>query len=93
MDVADHPNAGVCWNCNPTDLEGSGFEHNFELVRKNIFTVHMRDLFIEDYPFRQLFAGLNGMGYSGYCLAEIPETSDPIRVMKYYRALWLALQA
>lgn len=92
MDHANHPNVGVCWNSNQTDLDGEGFEHNFNLLKAKIFTVHMRDLFLEEYPFRKLLRGLNEMGYSGYCLAEIPESSDPVRVMKYYRALWLAYQ-
>ena len=26
MDVATHPNVGVCWNCNGTDLKGQGLE-------------------------------------------------------------------
>jgi sugar phosphate isomerase/epimerase len=33
MDVADHPNVGVCWNCNDVDLHGEGFEYNFNLVK------------------------------------------------------------
>jgi sugar phosphate isomerase/epimerase len=92
MDAADHKNVGVCWNSNPTDLDGEGFSHNFNLVKANVFTVHMRDLFLEDYPFRKLFAALNESGFSGYCLAEIPESKDPVRVMRYYRSLWLAYQ-
>lgn len=92
MDVADHPAAGVCWNSNQTDLAGQGFDHNFDLVKKNILTVHMRDLFLEEYPFRKLFAGLNAIGYTGFCFAEIPPSADPVRVMKYYRALFLAYQ-
>jgi hypothetical protein len=39
-----------------------------------------------------LLTGLNEIGFSGYCLAEIPPSADPVRVMKYYRALWLAYQ-
>jgi len=92
MDVANHKNVGVCWNSNPTDLDGEGFEHNFNLVKDKIFCVHMSDLSAEAYPFRKLLAGLNGIGFSGYCLAEIPESSDPLRVMRYYRSLWLAYQ-
>jgi len=92
MDVADHPNVGVCWNSNQTDLEGEGLDHNFDLVRDRIVEVHMRDLFLEEYPWRRLFARLRQSGYSGYCLAEIPASTDPLRVMRYYRALWLALQ-
>jgi len=92
MDTADHQNVGVCWNSNQSDLDGEGFEHNFNLLKNKIFTVHMRDLYLDEYPFRKLLAGLNESGFSGYCLAEIPESKDPLRVMRYFRALWLAYQ-
>ena len=92
MDTADHKNVGVCWNSNQSDLDGEGFEHNFDLLKEKIFTVHMRDLYLEEYPFRKLLQGLNGNGFTGYCLAEIPESTDPLRVMRYFRALWLAYQ-
>ena len=67
-------------------------EENFKLVKHKIFSVHLRDLFLEDYPFRKLFARLNEVKFSGYCLAEIPPSADPVRVMRYFRALWLAYQ-
>ena len=92
MDVADHKSVGVCWNSNQTDLEGEGFDHNFDLVKGRIFTVHMRDLFLEEYPFRRLLTRLNEIGFAGFCLAEIPESTDAVRVMKYHRALFLAYQ-
>lgn len=92
MDAADHANVGVCWNSNQSDLEGEGFDHNFDLVAKRIRSVHMRDLFLEEYPFRRLLTRLNETGFQGFCLAEVPESNDPIRVMKYLRALWLAYQ-
>ncbi|MES2692951.1 MAG: sugar phosphate isomerase/epimerase family protein [Verrucomicrobiota bacterium] len=92
MDVADHPAAGVCWNSNQTDLAGEGFDHNFNLVKKKILTVHMRDLFLDEYPFRQLLTSLNEINFTGFCFAEIPQSTDPVRVMKYYRSLWLAYQ-
>ena len=92
MDVAYHRQVGVCWNSNPTDLSGEGFDHNFDLVKNKIFVVHMRDLYLEDYPFRRLMTRLNEINFQGFCLAEIPGSSDPVRMMKYYRALWLAYQ-
>jgi len=92
MDVANHKMVGVCWNSNQSDLEGQGFEANFDLVKSRIFTVHMRDLYLEEYPFRRLLARLNETGFAGYCLAEIPSSNDSVRVMKYFRALWLAYQ-
>jgi len=93
MDVACHPNVGVCWNSNQSDLDGAGFEANFDSVKDRIVAVHMRDLDLEEYPWRRLLTRLNDASFAGYCLAEIPESADPLRVMRYYRALWLAYQA
>ena len=92
LDIAGHRNVGVCWNSNQTDLAGEGFDHNFNLVKDRIFTVHMRDLYLEEYPFRKLLGRLNETGFAGYCLAEIPESKDPVRVMHYFRGLFLAYQ-
>lgn len=88
MDVADHPGAVVCWNCNPSDLEGDGLEANFNLVRDRIGTVHIHDL-VSDYPWRDLFRLLRGVNFDGWTLLEEGnKTADPVRVMKYYRLLW-----
>jgi sugar phosphate isomerase/epimerase len=92
LDAANHPSVGACWNSNPTDLDGEGWDHNFDLLKQKIFSVHMTDLYQDDYPYRKLLAGLNEVGFKGFCLAEIPASTDPVRVMKYYRALWLAYQ-
>ncbi|HEV8542421.1 MAG TPA: sugar phosphate isomerase/epimerase [Verrucomicrobiae bacterium] len=92
MDAADHKNVGVCWNSNQTDLEGAGFDANFDSVKDRIFSVHMRDLYLGEYPFRRLLTRLNQIDFRGFCLAEIPESSDPLRVMRYFRALWLSYQ-
>lgn len=91
--VANHPAAGVCWNSNATALAGDGFEYNLDQVKNSILTVHMRDRYLEDYPFRKLLTGLNGISSTGFCFAEISGSSDPVRIMKYYRSLWLAYQA
>jgi sugar phosphate isomerase/epimerase len=91
MDYAAHPNATVCWNSNPQDLDPPGFEANFDSVASKITLVHMRDLY-EDYPWRGLFDRLRKNGYGGYCLAEIPGSADPVRVMRYYSAMFRALQ-
>ncbi len=32
-----------------------------------------------------------GIDYQGFCLAEIPESAEALRLMRYYRALWLSL--
>ena len=92
LDVADHRNVGITWNSNQTDLDGAGFDANFDSVKSKIFCVHMRDLYLEEYPFRKLLTRLAQSGFTGYCLAEISESKDPVRVMRYFRALWLAYQ-
>ena len=88
----NHPGVQVCWNSNQTDLLDGGFDANFRLVRDQIGQVHMRDLFLDEYPWRTLLAALSDMRFEGYCFAEIPESADPLRVLKYYRALFRAYQ-
>ena len=71
MDVADHPNVGVCWNCNGQDLEGEGLEYNFNLVRPRFAdTVHVRELNIGDYPYQELIHLLAETHYGGWILLE-----------------------
>jgi sugar phosphate isomerase/epimerase len=92
MDHARHPNVGVCWNSNQTDLDGAGFDANFDLVKDRIVSVHLRDLFLAEYPWRRLFTRLTETGFRGYTMAEIPESADALRVMHYFRGLWIAYQ-
>lgn len=87
---ADHPNVYVCWNSNPGDVKGGSVKENFALVAKKIREVHLRDLTDEAYPWVELFGLLKGIDYHGYTLAEIPESPDPDRVLRYFRSLWLA---
>lgn len=75
MEVADHPNVVVCWNCNPTDLSGAGFESNFDALSKWMGTVHIHDLRPGkvDYPWPALFKKLkacDAKGFTGWCLME-----------------------
>lgn len=87
---ADHPNVYVCWNSNPSDVKDGSVRGNFDLVSKKIREVHLRDLTDEAYPWAELFGLLQGIGYDGYTLAEIPESTDPMRVLTYFRSLWKA---
>ena len=45
------------------------------------------------YPYREFFRLLRASGYERYTLAEVPESPEPVRFMRYYRALWEALAA
>ncbi len=91
MEIADHELVGVCWNSNPTDVVEGSIRENFNLVSEWIRSVHIRELYDESYPYRELFHLLQKTGYNRYCLAEIPESCEPLRLMRYYRALWLEL--
>jgi sugar phosphate isomerase/epimerase len=92
IDASGSPHVYVNWNCNPEDVEENGFEANFNMLKDRIRGVHMHELWMPEYPYRQLFKLLSGNGYKGYCNAEIDENPDPVRFMKYYRALFLAYQ-
>jgi sugar phosphate isomerase/epimerase len=92
MQYANHPNVYTCWNSNSSDVKNGSIKENFELVSPKVHEVHLRDLTDETYPWRELFALLQAQKYEGFTLAEIPESSDPERVLRYFRSLWLAYQ-
>lgn len=93
FDYAGNPPAlRACWNSNQTDLLDGGFDANFKLLKNQIGQVHMRDLMLEEYPFRKLISNLAEMKFQGYCFAEIPESADPVRVLKYFRGMFRAYQ-
>ncbi|MEF8817310.1 MAG: TIM barrel protein [Salinibacter sp.] len=88
--VADHPNVGVCWNCNSEDLEGQGLEHNFGLVRNRLSeTTHVREFNVGDYPYPELFDLLAGVNYNGWILMEArTEPDDRVRALTEQRLLF-----
>jgi hypothetical protein len=91
MEVADHPQVGVCWNSNPTDVVDGSVSEYFGLLRPWVRSAHISELWDSGYPWRELFALLPTADITGYCLAEIPESAEPERLMRYYRALWSEL--
>ncbi len=93
IDIAEHENVSVCWNSNFGEVENGSILNNFSFVKGRIGLVHITELHRPEYPWRQLFTLLRESGYSGYCLAEIAGSSEPVRVMNYYRALWEQLAA
>lgn len=92
IDYSQSRHVYVNWNCNPEDTQENGFEANFNLLKDRLRGVHMHELWMDDYPYRQLFKLLDGIGYKGYCNAEVDGNPDPVRFLKYYRALFLAYQ-
>lgn len=94
MEIADHPNAVVCWNCNQSDLNGKGLAHNFNLVKDKIGTVHIHDLRSTNYPWPELFSLLKKNDFTGWTLLEdgkVPK--DIAAAMHENRTLWDQLVA
>jgi sugar phosphate isomerase/epimerase len=93
IDVANHPSVKLCWNSNArydVDEKGS-VKKDFDLVKDQIGLVHLHDLTDESYPWKELLSLLRGMDYQGFCLAECaPPSSDPDRVLQYFRTLYYA---
>jgi len=92
LDIAAHDNVFACWNSNQSDLDGKGsIDLHFDMLARRIRLVHINELW-STYPWQRLFELLARSGFKGYTLAEIPESKDPSRLLRYYKALWLALQ-
>ena len=88
MEVVDHESVGVCWNSNAEDVIDGSVRESFSLVEKWIRSVHIRELYDKSYPWHELFTLLEEAGYTRFCLAEIPTSPEPERLMHYYRALF-----
>jgi sugar phosphate isomerase/epimerase len=71
FDIADHPNAKICWNSNAQDLQGAGLEANFNLLRNRFgATAHVRALDSTGYPFAQLLRLFKASDYRGWVMLE-----------------------
>jgi len=91
MDIADHPNVAICWNCNQEDLSGRGLEYNFNLVKHRLGpTIHIHSLKSTPYPYRQLIGLLAKMDYEGWLELEegryIPP--DPVEALRQERIMF-----
>lgn len=86
MDACGHPNVGICWNSNPTDIENGSVAKSFDLLKDFIRNVHIRELY--DYPTREFFDLLKSIRYERYLLAEVAASPEPERFLRFYKALF-----
>ena len=86
MEYANHPNVYTCWNSNPSDVKAGSIKENFALVDPRFTRCISADLTDEAYPWATLCTP-EGAEPEGFTLAEIPESSDPERVLRYFRKL------
>jgi len=89
MELADEANVGLIYNSDPQDVVHGSIRETLEHVHPWLRHVHLHDL-ADPFPYCELFHFLVGMGYDGYTVAELPESSDPMRLLRYFRALWQA---
>ena len=92
LGTAATPNVGACWNSNPTDVKDGSVKQSFALLGPYIRNCHITEL-VSGYPYRELFRLLRESGYSRYTLAEVAESKEPERFMRYYKALWEQLNS
>jgi len=90
MKVANHPNALICWNSNDEDIVNGSVKPSFDLLKPWIKHVHINEL-AKPYPWRELFTLLRGINYRGYTLAEVQESREPERFLRWYKSLWTEL--
>ncbi|MDX1285772.1 MAG: TIM barrel protein [Draconibacterium sp.] len=91
LDYSGSEHVYVNWNCSENDVKGKGLKANFDAVKDKIRGIHMHEL-TSEYPYREFLKLLRESGYNGYCNAEINQSCEPIRLMQYYRTLFLAFQ-
>lgn len=90
FDIVEQPSVGICWNCNEQDLEGSGFDYNFNLLKTRFGkTVHVRELNMDDYPYQKLINNLVQMNYEGWVLLECrTDPTDKVKALIEQREVW-----
>jgi sugar phosphate isomerase/epimerase len=93
MDHCSHPQVGLTWNSNATDVKDGSVAEYFALLRPWIRSCHINE-FYSGYPYRELFRLFRESAYDRVTLAEIEGMPDPAsgqRLMRYYKALWTEL--
>jgi hypothetical protein len=63
-------------------------KESFQLLKPWIRSVHINELANEKYPWRELFTLLREAGYDRYTFAEVAESKEPERFLRWYKALW-----
>jgi sugar phosphate isomerase/epimerase len=90
MDVATHPNATVCWNCNSQDLNGPGLEANFNSLKARFGDIcHVRELNETSYPYQDLMTLFVKNNYAGWVLLECrTDPADKVKALIEQREIF-----
>lgn len=95
MAGVDHPNVGLCWNCNGDDLGGEGLEYNFNLVKNRLgATTHIHEMESTAYPHQQLINLFVGIDYDGWMMLESGNVPpDPVKALAEQYAMFKEMLA
>ena len=89
VELAGEPNVSLIYNCDRRDVADGSIAQVWRHVAPYVGHVHLHDL-TDEFPYRELFRLLKEAGYEGHTSAELPDSSDPERLLHYYRAVWEA---
>ena len=94
LDTCHHPKVGACWNSNPQDILNGSIKPYFDLLRPDIKSCHINELWNSAYPYRELFHLFQQSHYDRFTLCEVGTSvrpEDGVVFMQCYRGLWQEL--
>jgi sugar phosphate isomerase/epimerase len=94
VQVADHPNVAINYNCDPRDLVDGSVAFTFDQVKDHVRHVHLHELENPGFPYKELFGLLKGIKYDRFCsLEETYREGGEHKVIALYAALYRELVA
>jgi sugar phosphate isomerase/epimerase len=94
VQIADHPNVAINYNCDMRDLVDGSVAFTFDQVKDHVRHVHLHDLENSEFPYKELFGLLKGMNYAGFCsLEETYREGGEKKVIALYAALYREMVA
>jgi sugar phosphate isomerase/epimerase len=98
MEHCDHPQVGLTWNSNASDVVNGSVAESFRLLSPWVRSCHINELYKDQagaYPYRELFRLLRAAGYDRATLCEVgrsyPDPDVGAEFLRYYKALWAEL--
>jgi sugar phosphate isomerase/epimerase len=94
VQIADHPNVAINYNCDVRDLVDGSVAYTFNQVKAHVRHVHLHDLENPGFPYKELFGLLKDMNYDRFCsLEEGYREGGEKKVIALYAALYRELMA
>jgi len=98
MEHCGHPNVGITWNSNSSDIKNGSVAEYFHLLKPWIRSCHINELYKDaagQYPYRELFRLFRQERYDRVTLVEVgrsmSDAASGEELLRYYRALWSEL--